>query len=392
MKGPPRGLYRRKRRDGTEGATWWCWYWDATRRRTIQESTGTADLEEAERFLRARQAEHPRARRQRRAGETVTVRDALDLYRLARADEGRGVHEAMWRGLDARLGAVCLSDLTRAHLDAVCRAWRRDGIDYEARDERRNPRHPVSTSTCNRGMTMLRRGRNLAVEKLGITLPTLTFSHFKERARGRPIPPETFARILGATRDPIVRDFFELCYRMGVRSGQLKRTELRNVRVTGGAVTALVYEAEQTKQERPHTVPLVGRAQEIVQARWEARRLDCAWLFHRDGKPLGELKSEWRRACVAAGMTVGRKAGGFVLYNCRHSALTNLAEAGVPDVTGREISGHRTASVHGRYVITGEAAKRSALEKIDRLLPTADTLQTQPSPGDATAIRKQRKS
>jgi hypothetical protein len=36
-------------------------------------------------------------------------------------------------------------------------------------------------------------------------------------------------------------------------------------------------------------------------------------LFHVDGKPLRELKSECRRACEAADMVAGRKAGGAVL-------------------------------------------------------------------------------
>src|SRR5437773_4409475 len=38
-------------------------------------------------------------------------------------------------------------------------------------------------------------------------------------------------------------------------------------------------------------------------------------------------KSEWRKACEAAGLTAGRKAGGIVLYNLRHSCLTNLARS-----------------------------------------------------------------
>jgi integrase len=115
------------------------------------------------------------------------------------------------------------------------------------------------------------------------------------------------------------------------------------------------------KQRIPHEVPLVGRAQEVVQELWRTRALGCRLLFHVNGKPLGELKSEWRRACAAAGMVAGRKRGGIVLYNLRHSCLTNLAEAGVPDSTARAISGHKTDSAHRRYVITQPAAKKAAL-------------------------------
>jgi len=99
-----------------------------------------------------------------------------------------------------------------------------------------------------------------------------------------------------------------------------------------------------------------------VQEAWEARRLDCKHLFHVDGRPLGDLRSEWDRACRRAGFPVGRKAGGYVFHNTRHSCLTNLAAEGVPDTVARSISGHRTASVHERYQITQESAKRAALE------------------------------
>jgi integrase len=50
-----------------------------------------------------------------------------------------------------------------------------------------------------------------------------------------------------------------------------------------------------------------------------------------------------------------------VPYNLRHSCLTNLATAGVPDSTARAISGHKTESAHRRYVITQPAAKAAAL-------------------------------
>ncbi len=106
----------------------------------------------------------------------------------------------------------------------------------------------------------------------------------------------------------------------------------------------------------------MDRAQAIVQERWNARRLDCPYLFHLDGRPLGALKSEWSRACKQAGMPAGLKAGGYVFHNTRHSCLTNLAANGTPDTVARSISGHRTASVHARYQITQESAKRAALE------------------------------
>jgi hypothetical protein len=60
-----------------------------------------------------------------------------------------------------------------------------------------------------------------------------------------------------------------------------------------------------------------------------------------------------------------------VLYHLRHSCLTNLAEAGVPDTTARAISGHRTDSAHRRYVITQPTAKRAALAAMEDAVEAA---------------------
>ena len=118
---------------------------------------------------------------------------------------------------------------------------------------------------------------------------------------------------------------------------------------------------------REHVVPLEGRAREVVQDLWRARRPGFL-LFHMEGRPLGTLRTEWARACKAAGFAAGRKAGGFVFHDTRRSAVTNLAAANVPDVVARSISGHRTPSVHVRYCITPETAQQAALVAADRVV------------------------
>ena len=136
-----------------------------------------------------------------------------------------------------------------------------------------------------------------------------------------------------------------------MRKGQLRKTELRNVRVAHGVVTALVWEAPKVKNRRPHTVPLREgtRRHAIVQRLWEARRLGCP-LFHVNGQPNGELRSEWRRACKRAGVPCGRKAGGFVFHDTRVSAISNLADAGA---AGFALNGSGTREVGGgSYPIT----------------------------------------
>lgn len=136
-------------------------------------------------------------------------------------------------------------------------------------------------------------------------------------------------------------------------------------------VTALAWEDQTVKNRRPDVLPLTGRAQAIVQRLWDARGVGVA-LFHIDGKPLGALRSELRRACKTAGVPYGRKTdGGFVFHDTRRCALTNAQAAGVPDSVARNISGHRTDSAHRRYLITQEAAQLAALRKMQDAVEAA---------------------
>ena len=366
----PPGLYRRRKRDGTPGDVLWCWFRPGGSKRAAQMSTGTSDVEEAKRFLYRLLAEDPKQRAARLTCDKVTTADALALYEQECADTGVVVQRGQLLAIGHALGGVMLADLSRAQLDAVCRRWRTVGVEYPERDKVHRLR-PVTGATCNRMMAMLHRARALAMDKLGVNLPRLTFPRFPEKPAGRYISPEELCSILAHTEHPTHRAFVELLYLLGVRPGQLRSTETSNVRVERGQVVGLVYRPEQVKQRTPHEVPLIGRAQAIVQELWRDRRLGCKHLFQIEGTQLGGMHSVWRHACKAAGLTAGRKAGGIVMYNLRHSCLTNLAAAGVPDTTARAISGHKTDSAHRRYVITQAATKAAALTAMEAVVSRA---------------------
>jgi integrase len=368
----PPGLFRRRRKDGTESETIWCWWRQHGSRRVIQASTGTADVHEAKRFLCARLAEDPKAHAQRITTEAVTVTDTLALLQKHRDARGTAIHHALYEGLRRALGHLLVGDLRPAHLDDLCARLRAVGIEYPDRDLKRNPQHPVSGTTCNHGMRMLRQALRLAAVKLAVPLPPglddpLAYPKFSEPVTGQHIPPDVFYAILAHIDAGPKRALTELAYLLGVRKGQLRKTEIRNARVERGTVTALVWDSGKVKNRREHIVALVGRAQEIMQELWKGRRPGCP-IFHLDGRPVGDLRSEWKRACTAAGFAVGRKAQGFVFHDTRRSATTNMSAAGTPDVVARTITGHRTASMHTRYNISQESAQREALAAVDRLV------------------------
>jgi hypothetical protein len=65
----------------------------------------------------------------------------------------------------------------------------------------------------------------------------------------------------------------------------------------------------------------------------------------------------------AAGFTIGR-AHGIVWHNTRHSAVTNLVNAGVPKHEAKATSGHQSDEMFNRYSIGTEHQQRAALRAV----------------------------
>jgi len=356
--GMGRVFKRKSRATGRELPTYWIAYYirgQNGRPQERRESAHTTDYEVAKQLLRKRQGEIAEDKIQPINVERVTVGDLLDLYVQDHEDKGPAVPLGHVDALKQAFGHMRNRDLKRYHLENLVHRFKRDG----ARPGRPG-NGPASLATCNRYMATLRRAYTLGREQLGLDV-TLTFPHERETNRGKYISPADFYAILKHIRSEVKRDMCEFAYRTGVRKGQLRLTEKSNV---DPHRWVLSWRSDQVKSREPHVLPLVGRELEIIQRRWAERRLDCTYLFHENGKRLGLLRSEWNRACRAAGFPVGRKNGGYVFHNTRHSAVSNLNGAGVPDSVAMTISGHQTPSVFRRYSIRQESVQRAALEKV----------------------------
>jgi integrase len=128
------------------------------------------------------------------------------------------------------------------------------------------------------------------------------------------------------------------------------------------------------KAKVAEVLPLAGRPLALITALHDARHLSCRYVFHgpecgqRTPSTLygcvGDFKTAWAAACQAVGFPVGRKHGGFVFHNTRHTAVTNLVNAGVPAHEAMAVSGHRTRSVFDRYSLTLKDQTRAALERV----------------------------
>lgn len=285
--------------------------------------------------------------------DRLTVGELLDTlvtnyedHERASMPSARG-HARLWR---QQLGAERALRVSTTRLQRIVREWKCEGLSH---------------ATINRRLEFLRRAYRLA--KLRIDTAQLDFSGIilpENSPRGNYITAEVFAAIHRHLPD-YLKDFFEFAYLVGVRKGQLARTTWAHLNTESWVLTW--KDPRQVKNRQPHEIALDGRPLDIIRRRYEARKargdLSCPYIFDRDGEPIGDFKRAWASASRRAGLPVGRKNGGYVFHNTRHTAVTNLVNAGVPAHEAMGVSGHRTRAVFDRYSIKLHEQTRGALRK-----------------------------
>lgn len=125
----------------------------------------------------------------------------------------------------------------------------------------------------------------------------------------------------------------------------------------------LRLEPGEGKTRAGRMFPLAGELLEIFKTQEKARKAEARiipWVFHRDGEPIAGFRKAWLTACKKAGLP------GRLIHDLRRSAVRNMERAGVPRSAGKQLTGHKTDSVYGRYAIVDEAMLREAASKIVR--------------------------
>lgn len=148
-------------------------------------------------------------------------------------------------------------------------------------------------------------------------------------------------------------------YLSGWRVSEMQSLEWRDVDMPGNVVR---LRPELSKNKDGRVLPLSGELAEVIHRAHAARRLDCPFVFHIEGKPIVDFRSAWKAARTAAGL------GHLLVHDMRRTAARNLVRAGVPERVAMSITGHKTRAVFDRYNIVSEADLVSAMAKRDDYL------------------------
>ena len=87
-------------------------------------------------------------------------------------------------------------------------------------------------------------------------------------------------------------------------------------------------------------------------------------VFHREGKPVQELRKSWATACKLA------KCPGRLFHDFRRPCARDLIRSGVDETVAMRITGHKTRSIFDRYNVTNTDDLREAMLSVEKYRKT----------------------
>lgn len=155
-------------------------------------------------------------------------------------------------------------------------------------------------------------------------------------------------------RHPLLYPLVLLAISTGMRKGELLALRWRDV-----DFTKQVLRIEQSKNGDKRSVPLTGRAYDMLKDMHKVHHIHSDLIFARsDGQAAIELKKQWEVAVKEAGIE------NFRFHDLRHTAATYLLEAGatLPELSA--ILGHRSIQMVKRYA---HLAENHAIVVVERM-------------------------
>lgn len=218
----------------------------------------------------------------------------------------------------------------------------------------------AARASVNRELAYLRHGFKLMLKAGDISaIPAVVELLQGENVRKGFISPADFAAMAEKIPDQDARELITFLYNSGWRSGEGKSLLWSEVDLERNMIR---LPAEKSKSKKPRNLPIIGALQEIIQRRIAARRLDCPFVFHRNGKPIASFRKAFKAAAKDAGMP------GLVPHDMRRSAVRNFRRAGLSEHEGMKLSGHETDSIYRRYDIISDDDLTESMNRVQEHL------------------------
>jgi integrase len=314
---------------------------------------GFASREEAQADLDAYRAQIASATAPVDTAPGMTFGEAVERYLKVKARrKSLSKYEGTGRLLVAEFGAETrLADLTASRIS-------------EYRERRLTVRHhgqPLSPAAINRPLAFLRGLLRLAAREWEV-IPTAPYIRTEKERQGRLrwLSVEEATRLLDGcrqSRNAALLDLVELALFTGMRQGELLGLTWDRVDRARGVILL-----EETKSGRRREVPLNGPADAALARRW---RPGATRLVFPSGD-WDSFRSAWERAVKVSKVT------DFTFHDLRHTFASWCVQRGTTLPELKDLLGHGTLSMVLRYAHLAPENLRSAVSRLDGMLPTYD--------------------
>ncbi|MHB8384299.1 MAG: tyrosine-type recombinase/integrase [Candidatus Binataceae bacterium] len=224
----------------------------------------------------------------------------------------------------------------------------------------------AAPATINRELAALKRAFKIAVDAERLSRAPKIEMLAEDNVRQGFIEHPEFIALREALPD-YLRDAITFLYLSAWRVSEMKTLEWCDVDRDGGMVR---LPPAKSKNKDGRTLPLSGELAEIIERAHAARRLDCPYVFHVDGKPIRDFRGAWAAAVAKAGL------GKLLVHDLRRSGVRNFVRAGIPERVAMALSGHKTRSTFDRYNIVSTADIASAVLRRDEYIDARPTVRT----------------
>lgn len=218
----------------------------------------------------------------------------------------------------------------------------------------------AANASINRELSALKRAFKLAVNSGTLTAVPYIPALEENNTRQGFLDHAAFVSMRDGLPE-YLRDAVSFLYLSGWRVGEMRSLEWQDVDLEGRMIR---LRPENSKTKTTRALPLTGDLAKIILRAAQARVERCQFVFHHEGKLIGDFRKAWRNACTAA------KLNGVIIHDLRRTAVRNMVRAGVPERIAMSLSGHKTRSIFDRYNIVSEADLTAASERLQSHLGT----------------------
>ncbi len=214
----------------------------------------------------------------------------------------------------------------------------------------------VNNATVNRELSAIKRAFNLAARCTPPKVSTVPYIPMLKENNVRKgfIEQNEYLALRAALPDHI-KPVLSFGYFTGWRKAEILNLKWGQVNLREGIVR---LEPGETKNSEGRTLYMEPDLWDMLTYLHKHRRMDCFFVFNRNGKKMSDFRKAWDSACTSAGKP------GLLFHDLRRSAIRNMVRAGIPERVAMTISGHKTRSVFDRYnVVSQEDLKDAALKR-----------------------------